>query len=64
MSLINRKICLELHWIEDCILPSTGNSAKLKKTDAIIDVPIVTLSTKDNVNLTKQLSNGFTRSAY
>ena len=27
-------------------------------------VPIVTLSTKDNVNLTKQLNEGFTRSVY
>ena len=27
-------------------------------------VPVVTLSTKDNVNLTKQLNEGFKRSAY
>ena len=27
-------------------------------------VPVVTLSTKDNVNLTKQLSDGFKRSVY
>ena len=27
-------------------------------------VPIVTLSTKDNVNLTKQLNEGFKRSVY
>ena len=27
-------------------------------------VPVVTLSTKDNVNLTKQLNEGFNRSAY
>ena len=31
-------------------------------TDAKLHVPIVTLSTKVNVNLTKQLSNGFKRS--
>ena len=36
----------------------------IKKTDAILHVPIVTFSTKDNVNLTKQLSDGFERSAY
>ena len=29
-----------------------------------LHVPIVTLSTKDNVNLTKQLINGFKRSVY
>ena len=28
------------------------------------NVPVVTLSTKDNVNLIKQLSNGLKRSVY
>ena len=64
MSLINCKIHLELNWIEDSILSSDGNSAKLKITDTKLHVPIVTLSTTDNVNLTKQLSNGFKRSVY
>ena len=64
MPLINCKIHLELNWIEDCILSSAGDSAKFKITDAKLHVPIVTLSTKDNVNLTKQLSNGFKRSVY
>ena len=45
-------------------MSSAGDSAKFKITDAKIDVPIVTLSTKDNVNLTKQLSNGFKRSLF
>ena len=53
MPLINCKIHLELNWIEDCILPS----AKLKIANAKLHVPIVTLSTKDNVNLTEQLSD-------
>ena len=61
MPLINCKIRLELNWIEDCILSSAGNSAKFKITDAKLKVLIVTLSTKDNINLTKQLSNGFKR---
>ena len=55
MPLINCKIHLELNWIEDCILSSAGDSEKFKITDAKLHVPIVTLSTKDNVNLTKQL---------
>ena len=29
MPLINCKVHLELNWIEDCILSSTGNSAKI-----------------------------------
>ena len=59
MPLISCKVHVELNWIEDCILSSAGNSLKFKITDAILHVPIVTLSTKDNVNLTKQLNNLF-----
>ena len=53
MPVINCKIYLDLNWIQDCIL-----------SPAIFYVPIVTLSTKDNVNLAKQLSNRFKRSVY
>ena len=56
MTLINCKVQLELNWIEDGILPSAGDSAKFEITDAKFHVPVVTLSTKDSVNLTKQLS--------
>ena len=64
MPLSNCKIHLELNWIEDCILYNDGDSAKFKITDVKFYVTIVTLSTKDNVNLTKQLSDRFKRSAY
>ena len=64
MPLINCKIYLELNWIEDCILSSAGDSPKFKIIDAKLHDPTVTLSTKDNVNLTKQLSNGFKRSVF
>ena len=37
---------------------------KIEITDAKLHAPIVTLSTKDNVNLAKQLSNGFKRSVF
>ena len=64
MPLINCKIHIELKWTENCILSSARDSAKLKKTDAKLHIPKVTLSTKDNVNLTKQLSNESKRSVY
>ena len=64
MRLINCKIHLELNWIENCKLSRAGNSATFKITDAKLHVPLVNLSTKDNVNLAKQLSNGFKRSVY
>ena len=64
MPLINCKIRLELNWIEDCILPSAADFSKFKITGAKLHVPIVTLSTKDNVNLTKQSSDRFKRYLY
>ena len=64
MPLINCKAYLELNWIENCILSSAGNSAKLAITDAKLLVPIFTLSTKDSATLTKQLNEGFKRSVY
>ena len=36
-------------------------SGKVKITDAKLHVPIVTLSTKADINLTKKLTNGFKR---
>ena len=64
MPLIKSKVYLELNWIEDCILSNVGNSAKFEITDAKLHVPIVILSTKDSVNLTKQLNEEFKRSVY
>ena len=64
MLLINCEIHLELNCIEECILSRDGDSAKFKIMDAKLHVPLVTLSTEDNVNLTKQLNNGFKRSVY
>ena len=64
MPLINCKVYLELNWIENCILSSTGDTAKFAIRDAKLHVLIVTLSTKDGANLAKQLSEGFKRSVY
>ena len=51
IPLINCKIHVELN----CILSSAGEPAKAEITDAKLHLPIVTLSTKDNVNLRKQV---------
>ena len=64
MPLINCKVHLELNWIEGCILSSAGSASKFEIADAKLHVPIVTLSTKDSENLTKQLSEGFKKSVY
>ena len=44
MPLINCKVFLELNWIEDYILSSAGDSAKIATTGAKLHVPMVTLS--------------------
>ena len=64
IPLINCKIYLELNWIEDCILSSAGHSAKFNIKGANLNVPMVIPSTKNNVNLPKQLCKGFKRSVY
>ena len=64
MPLPSCKVHLELNWTKICILSSAGNFEKFQLTDAKLHVAVVTLSTKDNINLTKQLSNGFKKSVY
>ena len=67
MPLVNCKVDLELNWYKDCLV-SSANSV-INVIDFIIIktqlyVPIVTLSTKDNAKLSKQLNEGFKRSIY
>ena len=67
MPLINCKIHLELSWAKDCVMSTAGNNdnkTTFKIRSTKLYVPIVTLSTKDNVSLTKQLNEGFKRSVY
>ena len=74
MPLINCKIHLELNWNNDCVMYgadtyAAGDNANdrettFKITSKKLYVPVVTLSTKDNGNLTKQLDEGFKRSVY
>ena len=64
ISLISSKVHLEVNLIGDCILSSAGNYAKFEITNAKLHVSIVNFFTKDSVNLTKQLSQGFKRSFY
>ena len=74
MPLINSKIHLQLNWNNNCVMYGadifTGGDnvnnreTTFKITSTNLYVPIVTLSTKDTVNLTKQLNEGFKRSVY
>ena len=74
LPLINCKIHLELSWNNNCVMYGAdtyagGDNVNNRETTFQITrtklyVLIVTLSTKDNVNLTKQLNEGFKRSVY
>ena len=67
MPLVNCKIDLELTWHKDCMISSVNAAAvqvSFMITNTKLYVPVVTLSTKDNTNLTKQLNEGFKRTFY
>ena len=68
MPLVNCKIDLELTWHKDCMISSAdaaaGQVVSFMITNTKLHVPIATLSTTDNNNLTKQLNDGFKRSIY
>ena len=64
MSLINCKIHLELSWIKDFAMSRIVKAATFQITNTTLYVPIIILTSKDNVNLTKQLNEGFKRSVY
>ena len=74
MPLINCKIHLELNWNDDCVMYGADTYAgrdnnndretTFQITSTKLYVRVVTLSTKGNVNLRKQLDEGFKRSVY
>ena len=63
MPLINCKIHRELKWTRDSVM-STIADRTFEIINTKLYVPIVTLSSKDNVKLAKLLEEGFKRSVY
>ena len=68
MPLVNCKIDLELTWHKDCMISSAdaaaGQVVSFMITNTKLYIPVVTLSTEDNIDLTKQLNEGFKRTIY
>ena len=62
MLLINYKFHPELNWNKDFITSTIATIFKITNTK--LYVPIVTLSSKDNVKLVKLLEEGFKRPVY
>ena len=61
MPLINCEISLDLTWSKKCVISPAVWITELKIIDIKRYVPIATLSTEDNVNLSKQLESVFKR---
>ena len=59
MPLIKCKIHLEINRTKNCVVSDNNNDRTFKITNTKLYVPVVTLSTKGNVKLTKQLHKGF-----
>ena len=64
MLFIICEIHLDLTWTKTCVMSTIVGATTFQITNTKLCVPVVTLSTKDNVNLTKQLNEGLKRSAY
>ena len=72
IPLINCKVEVKRIWTKDCVLSAECNDNTNANPDNIIFniedtklyVPVVTLSARDNQNLSKLLSKGFDRSFY
>ena len=61
---INCKVELSLTWNKNCVLSSFANDSTFAITDTKLYVPVITLKTEDNANLSKWLTEGFKRSVY
>ena len=61
MPLINCEVNLILTWSKDCVITNSTGAGKFKITETKLYVPVVTLSTQDNVKLLQQLKSGFKR---
>ena len=65
LPLVNCKIDLELTWHKNSSAnAAAGQVVSFMITNTKLYRPVVTLSTKDNTNLTKQLNEGFKRTIY
>ena len=59
MPLINCKIHFQLNWTKNCVMSDIVGDTTFKTTNTKLYFPVVTLSTEDNVKLTKRLNEGF-----
>ena len=61
MPLIICEVSLILTWSSTCVITNSTGEGRFKITDIKLYLPVVTLSTQDNVKLLQQLKSGFKR---
>ena len=61
MHLINCEVNLILKWSSTCVITNYNGAGTFAITNTKIYVPVVTLSTQENVKLLQQLKSGFKR---
>ena len=61
ISVFNCEINLILTWSVSCIISSATRKTKFAIIDTKLYVPVVALSTQDNIKLLKQWESGFKR---
>ena len=61
MPLINCEVNLSLIWSSACVITNSTGAGTFEITDTKLYVPVVTLSTQENIKLLKQLKSGFKR---
>ena len=61
MPIINCNVELILTWSKNCVITNSTGEGKFVVTDTKLYVPVVTLSTQNNVKLPQQLKSGFKR---
>ena len=61
MPSINCEAELILTWTKNCVITNSTGEGKFSITETKVYVPVVTLSTQDNIKLLQQLKSGFKR---
>ena len=62
MPLINTKLYIELNWTKHSIISDVATATTFQITKTELYVPVVTLKTQNNNELTELLRKGFKRS--
>ena len=61
INCVNLKVNLILTWLSTSVITNSTGAGRFAITDTRLYVPVVTLSTQENIKLLQQLKSGFKR---